>query len=277
MSRHLPFFSEHADHEAAADALTVSGLCHHYGNRPSLKDVTFSINRGERVAVVGPNGAGKSTLFQLIAGILEPDAGTISIYGHRPARHFCIAYVVQRSQVDWSFPVTVSDVVMMGRAGEIGPLRRPGRTDREKVDRSLADVGLYELRNRRIRELSGGQQQRMFIARALAQEATLMLMDEPFNGLDFQSQRAILDIIDTLGERGVTILVATHDLDIAARRFERVLLLNTGMIGIGPAAELFTAGRIQAAFGQHSHTIQLDDGLLIVQDSCCSGGNPPDA
>ncbi len=157
--------------------LDVSHLSAGYDGRLALDDVTFHLHTGERVAVIGPNGAGKSTLFKVIAGILAPLSGQVNIAGDQPSGHICIAYVPQRSQVDWSFPVSVADVVMMGRVGKLGPLRWPKTQDWNIVRRSLAVVGMADLSQRQISELSGGQQQRMFIARALAQEAHLVLMD----------------------------------------------------------------------------------------------------
>jgi manganese/iron transport system ATP-binding protein len=188
------------------------------------------------LAVVGPNGAGKSTLFKLIAGVLPSSSGQVTVYGSQPGGHICIAYVPQRSQVDWSFPVSVADVVMMGRVGKLGLFRRPGRKDWDYVHESLAVVGMGDLAGRQIGELSGGQQQRVFIARALAQEAELMLMDEPLTGLDVPSQQDIFEVLAALRARGVTVMIATHDLNLAAERFDRVMLLNRRLLGLGRPA-----------------------------------------
>ncbi|MFX1355438.1 MAG: metal ABC transporter ATP-binding protein, partial [Promethearchaeota archaeon] len=175
----MSFFSRPATHDAGAPILEASHLTMRYNGRAVLEDISFHLVSGEQVAVVGPNGAGKSTLFRVIAGVLHPTAGEVRIAGHCPGGHICIAYVPQRSQVDWAFPVTVADVVMMGRAGKVGLLRHPSRKDWEYVRQCLDVVGMADLVDRQIGELSGGQQQRMFIARALAQEAELVLMDEP--------------------------------------------------------------------------------------------------
>ena len=268
----IPFFPEHATHRRGAPVLEVRNLGVHYGRTRALDNVSFSLEAGERVAVVGPNGAGKSTLFKAVAGILPANEGEISVYGLPPAKHFCIAYVVQRSQVDWTFPVTVYDVVMMGRAGEIGPLRRARAKDRERVLHCLELVGLADLRKRQISELSGGQQQRMFIARALAQEASLVLMDEPFAGLDIKSQNGLLEILDGLRAERVTIMVALHDLQLAAEKFDRVMLLNRGLAGFGAPAEVFDADRVMAVFGHHSHRIESNGKVVFVHDDCCGGG-----
>ena len=248
--------------------LEVNDLSVAYGGLRALNDVTLTVKAGQFVTVVGPNGAGKSTLFKLLAGLLEPSSGDVKIFGHGPRGHFCIAYVVQRSAVDWSFPLSVYDVVMMGRAREIGLFRRASRKDHDYVKQCLDLVGIGDLAERRINELSGGQQQRMFIARALAQEAALMLMDEPVYGLDMTTQRGLLALIAELGRRGVTVMVATHDLDIAAENFDRVMLLNHRLVGIDKPAKLFTPERIVEAFGGVVHA---NAGQLAFHDTCCGG------
>ena len=182
------------------------------GAPPALEDISFTLLPGERVAVVGPNGAGKSTLLKVVAGILSPSSGRADVYGYGAGGHICIGYVPQRSNVDWTFPVSVADVVMMGRVAKIGILRQASRSDWQKVRDTLAQVGMEQFAKRQIGELSGGQQQRVFIARSLAQEAELLLMDEPLTGLDMPSQEAIFGILDQLKRRGMTVLVSTHDL-----------------------------------------------------------------
>lgn len=236
-------------HDVDAPILKLTQVCLYYDGNVALEGVSFQLKTGERVAVVGPNGAGKSTLFQVIAGILPPANGDIHIYGHQPGRHLCIAYVPQRTLVDWTFPVNVTDVVMMGRVGKLGLFRHPGREDGDFVRSCLEAMNVADLAKRQIGQLSGGQQQRMMIARALAQEAELMLMDEPLTGLDVRSQGDILDVMDVLRERGVTVMAATHDLDLAARRFDRVMLLNQRVLGFGPPDEVFTQARLAAAYG----------------------------
>jgi manganese/iron transport system ATP-binding protein len=267
----IPLVRKPAEHDTDAPILEASDVTLRYDGRFALEDISFQLVTGERVAVVGPNGAGKSTLFKVIAGVLDPTHGEVNVAGHCPGGHICIAYVPQRSQVDWSFPVTVADVVMMGRAGRIGPLRRPGRKDRALVNDCLQVVGMVDLADRQIGELSGGQQQRMFIARALAQEAELMLMDEPLTGLDLPAQEDIFRIMDTLRSRGVTVMVATHDLNLAAEQFDRVMLLNNRLLGIGQPDDVFTPELLQAAYGGHLRLVQTDDGLMILSDTCCGG------
>ncbi len=270
--RKSTFPRQHIKHLEDTSILDISNLFVRFDSRLALDDVSFQLHHGERVAVVGPNGAGKSTLFKAIAGVLKPISGEIKVYGHGPGGHICIAYLSQRSQVDWSFPVTVSDVVMMGRIGKLGLLRWPKHRDWEIVRQALMDVGLEELANRQIGELSGGQQQRMFIARALAQEAELMLMDEPLTGLDIGSQESIFTFLDELQGRGVTVMVATHDLDLAARRFDRVMLLNQRILGFGVPEQVFTPEQLMSAYGGHIHLVETDDQLLVVADTCCDEG-----
>jgi manganese/iron transport system ATP-binding protein len=264
-----------AIHRQDKPILEVDRLSVRYESGLALDQVSFHLHRGERVALVGPNGAGKSTLFKVIAGILEPSGGRVSIAGEGPGGHICIAYVPQRSQVDWSFPVTVSDVVMMGRTSKVGLLRWPKRQDKDMVRQALADVGMEAFSARQISELSGGQQQRMFIARALAQEAELMLMDEPLNGVDVQSQEVIFALLDELRRRAVTIMVATHDLDQAADRFDRVLLLNHRLLGFGAPQEVFTTERLMAAYGGHLKLVEGDGQFVALGDTCCDDGEEP--
>ncbi len=215
----------------------------------ALQNASFQVDRGHRVAVVGPNGAGKSTLFKLIVGTVKPTSGLVQVYGYKPVGHICIGYVPQRNQIDWSFPVTVADVVMMGRVGQMGLFRWPGRRDWEVVKTSLEKVKALHLEKKQIGELSGGQQQRVFIARALAQEAELLLLDEPLAGLDVPSQQAIFEILDVLRAEGVTVLMATHDLGLAAEQFDRILLLNKQVVAYGPATAVLQPHYLLQAYG----------------------------
>jgi manganese/iron transport system ATP-binding protein len=262
----------HAAHHPEAPILEVLGLNVRYNGRIALENITFELKEGARVAVVGPNGAGKSTLFKVIAGIMAPASGEVKVAGAGPGGHICIAYLPQRSQVDWSFPVSVADVVMMGRIGKLGPLRFPSVQDWKLVNQSLEVVGMGGLASRQIGELSGGQQQRMFIARALAQEAELMLMDEPFSGLDLTSQEGIIQILDELRQRGVTLLLAMHDLKMAGERFDRVMLLNRRLLGFGEPQQVFTAERLVSAYGAHLRLVDVGDQVLALSDTCCDEG-----
>lgn len=239
------------------------------GRPAALRDISFRVEAGQQLAVVGPNGAGKSTLFKLIVGTIKPSQGTVNVYGRLPDQHICIAYVPQRSHIDWSFPVTVEDVVMMGRIGQIGLFRWPRGRDWQYVRASLDRVNAGHLAHKQIGELSGGQQQRVFIARALAQQADLLLMDEPFAGLDIPSHEAILDIIDDLKVDGVTILVATHDLNMASERFDQVMLLNREVIAYGRPADVLTPANLVMAYGGHIHVLDSDSTSFLVADTCC--------
>lgn len=267
------------NHEQAQPSLDVEHVYLTYdgrlgeanGRAYALEDISLRVDQAERIAVVGPNGAGKSTLFKLIAGTLDPDKGAIHVFGHDPDGHICIAYVPQRSQIDWTFPVTVEDVVMMGRVGQIGLFRRPSRKDWAIVRESLERVGAADLAQRQIGELSGGQQQRVFLARALAQEAEILLLDEPLNGLDVRSQEAILGVLDRLKEEGVTVLLATHDLELAAARFDRIMLLNRRVVALGPADDVLQPVNLIAAYGGQLHLIEHNGETVALTDSCCDG------
>ncbi len=241
----------------------------------ALEDVTLTLRPAERVAVVGPNGAGKSTLFKLIVGQLHPGRGSVHIYGSEPTRHICIAYVPQRNQIDWAFPVTVEEVVMMGRIGQIGLLRWPRRRDWEWVRASLARVGATHLAHKQIGELSGGQQQRVFIARALAQEAELLLMDEPLTGLDTPGREALFEILDGVAGAGVTTLIATHDLNLAAERFDRLLLLNRRVVAFGRPDEVLTPAHLLQAYGGQARAVSHGEASLLIADTCCDHGEEP--
>jgi ABC-type Mn2+/Zn2+ transport system ATPase subunit len=233
----------------------------------ALEDISFRADVGEQIAVIGPNGAGKSTLFKLMTGMLKPDSGTVEMFGRDPVQHICIAYVPQRSQINWSFPATVEDVVMMGRTRQIGLFRRPKKSDWQIVKNSLERVNAQHLAKKQIGELSGGQQQRVFIARALALDTELLLLDEPLTGLDTPSQQAILQILEELRGLGVTVFVATHDINLAADRFDKVMLLNRQLLAFGPAAEALAPENLLQAYGGHIHRLGEDGAMLI--DDCC--------
>ncbi len=247
--------------------LALNNISMRFNNTLALHNISFELLKGERVAVIGPNGAGKSTLFNILAGVLSPTQGQVDVYGHTPHEDIGIAYVPQRSQVDWKFPVSVVDVVMMGRIRQLGLFRRPHHNDWEIVQQALAVVGMTAFAKRQIGELSGGQQQRVFIARALAQEAHLMLMDEPLTGLDVKSQEGIFTILDTLRQRGVTIMVATHDLNLAAERFDRLMLLKQQIVGFGQASQVFTTELLSQAYSGSMRLINTSNGTMFISDS----------
>lgn len=241
-----------------------------YGNRTVLEDVTFQVPEGTRMAVVGPNGAGKSSLFKALVGLMPVRSGEIRVHGVPWGAHQdCVAYVPQREEVDWRFPVTVHDVVMMGRYGRLGWLRRPGAQDQRAVAHCLRQAGLSELAGRPIGDLSGGQQQRVFLARALAQQPHILLMDEPFTGVDVSTQETMLNLLDELRNERVTVMISTHDLGLAASRFDRVLLLNRRLIAFGTPDRVFTPQSLAEAFG--GQVFVLPNGAVLT-DQCC----PPD-
>jgi ABC-type Mn2+/Zn2+ transport system ATPase subunit len=241
-----------------------------YDGKLILHDVSFQVPHGARVAVVGPNGAGKSTLFKVLVGLLPARSGEVLIHGLPLGAHQeCVAYVPQRNDIDWRFPVTVSDVVMMGRFGHLGRLQRAAKHDREIVMHCLEQMRIANLAKRSIDELSGGQQQRVFLARALAQEPHILLMDEPFTGVDAATQEATLALLDDLQTQHVTAMISTHDLNLAAARFEQVLLLNHHVIAYGAVNEVFTPQALGQAFS--GQVLMLPNGTALV-DECC----PPD-
>ncbi|MBK8020159.1 MAG: metal ABC transporter ATP-binding protein [Chloroflexi bacterium] len=247
-------------------ALVVRNVSAGYSTAPrAVQDVSFSVNTGERVAVLGPNGAGKSTLFKAIVGLIDFNAGEVSIH-ERDCRtsHALVGYVPQQNQVDWEFPATVRDVVMMGRLRRIGWFRFPGRRDRAAVDAALERVGMTGRAKRGIADLSGGERQRVFVARALAQEADVLLLDEPFSAVDAAAEQEILEVLDRLREQRVTILIATHDLNLASTRFDRVLLIKNHLIAYGTAPEVFTAENFARAYGKQVGVFQ--DGVFFVVD-----------
>ncbi len=260
-------------HKNDQPILNVSHLTFRYNGRDALENITFQLHEGERIAIVGPNGAGKSTLIKVIAGVLQPTSGEVNIYGTRPDRHVCIGYIPQRNQVDWHFPLSVADVVMMGRSAKLGPFNFPRKRDWEVVHHALETVELTNLAERQIGQLSGGQQQRMFIARALAQEAALMLMDEPLTGLDAPSQEGILNLLDRLKSEKATVMVATHDLDQAATHFDRIMLLNHRLVAFGNPADVLHTDNLLNAFGGRLKPV---DGQSVLNiDDCCDDGERP--
>lgn len=237
-----------------------------YGSRHAIEDVSIQVPHGARVAVVGPNGAGKSTLFKALVSLLPLDTGNIYIHGRPLGHHLdCVAYVPQREEVDWHFPVTVRDVVMMGRYGRLGLLKQPGQKDRTAVDRALQQMEIDHLSNRSIQDLSGGQQQRVFLARALAQQPHILVMDEPFNGVDTITRDATLRLLKDLTTRDVTMMVSTHDFLLAREHFDLVLLINRKVIAFGTPVEVFTTEHVSLAFQSQ---MMLIDGALVV-DQCC--------
>jgi manganese/zinc/iron transport system ATP- binding protein len=234
----------------AAPALEVRRLTVSYGSRPVLWDVDASFPAGAMSAVVGPNGAGKSTLLKAALGLIPTDAGQALVHG-RPVRasRKQVAYVPQRDAVDWDFPITVGEVVEMGRYGHTGWVRRVPRAERIRVAECLERVGMASYASRQIGQLSGGQRQRVFIARALAQQAAVMIMDEPFAGVDARTEADILDLLGDLREEGRSIIVVHHDLQTVRLTFDWALLVNVRAVAAGPVGEVLTPEILRQAYG----------------------------
>jgi manganese/zinc/iron transport system ATP- binding protein len=231
-------------------AVEVRGLTVAYRADPVLRGVSLAVPAGSLTAVVGPNGAGKSTLLKAVLGLVRPAAGEVRIHG-RPlaADRLVVAYVPQRGSVDWDFPARVRDVVLMGTYGRLGWFRRPGAAEHGRVDAALEQVGMSGFATRQIGELSGGQQQRTFLARALVQDAAVYLLDEPFQGVDAVTERAVVELLRGLRASGKTVVVVHHDLSTVAEYFDRVALLNGTLVADGPVAEAFTTDNLKAAYG----------------------------
>lgn len=246
-------------------ALKIHQLSVNYEKTPVLWDISLEIPEQKLVAIIGPNGAGKSTLLKTALGLIKPISGNVCFFG-KPLRKVRrqVAYIPQTESVDWDFPITVFDLVLMGRYGRRGIFKRPTRQDRQDVKKYLAMVGLESFVNRQISQLSGGQQQRAFLARALIQEADLYLMDEPFSGIDIASTKTIISILHTLRDQGKTIFVVHHDLNSVSDIFDWVILLNMHLVGCGETKEVFTPEMIQKAYGRDS--LLFDEASRLSQE-----------
>jgi len=231
-------------------ALEVMDLTVAYRDKPVLWDVDLSLPEGKLMAIVGPNGAGKTTLIKAILGLVPKAAGQVLIHGgpYREQRKL-VGYVPQRGSVDWDFPTNVLDVVLMGRYGRLGWLRRPARRDVKLALEALEQVGMHDFQNRQISQLSGGQQQRVFLARALVQDAQLYFMDEPFQGVDATTERAIVNLLQQLRSAGRTVVVVHHDLQTVPEYFDWAMLLNVRRIASGPVSEAFTETNLRLTYG----------------------------
>ena len=230
--------------------ITVEDLTVERGGHKVLTDVSFEVGTGTLMGVLGPNGAGKSTLFDAIVGVLPIAQGSVRLHGPA-AESGAVAYVPQRDSINWVFPATVLDVVSMGRSTRIPWFRQPSRGDREMVRSCLERVGLWEHRMDMVTELSGGQRQRVFIARALAQEASVILLDEAFSGVDVGAQEGIIEVLQSLRDEGRVMLLATHDLTNLAQRFDRILCINHHVCAYGPPEEAFTPEVLEELYGAH--------------------------
>lgn len=242
-----------------SNALEVKGLTVAYDQKPVLWDLHFQVPKGVLLAIVGPNGAGKSTLLQSVLGIVKASAGQVQIFGtsYKQSRQR-VAYVPQKGSVDWDFPTTVKDVVLMGTYGKLGWVRRPGRKEKQAAQEALEQVGMWSFRDRQINQLSGGQQQRVFVARALVQDADLYFMDEPFQGVDATTEQAIVQLLKHLREAGKTVVVVHHDLETVRSYFDWLLFLNVEKIAVGPVEEVFTEENLSKTYGMgFSSTLKM--------------------
>lgn len=241
---------------SAVSPIEVHDLTVAYRHRPVLWDIDVTFDEGQLIAVVGPNGAGKSTLIKAIMGLVPLASGYVKIFGQDASKgRSAIAYVPQRESVDWDFPTTAFDVVLMGRYGHLSLFGRPHRRDREIAMQSLEKVGMHEYAYRQISQLSGGQQQRVFLARALAQQTRVYLMDEPFAGVDASTEKAIVALLRELREQGCTVVVVHHDLQTVAQYFDSVMLLNLRCVGYGPVETTFTSDKLHETYGGRLHLL----------------------
>lgn len=243
-------------------ALKIENLTVNYDKTPVLWDINFIIPQGKIVGILGPNGAGKSTLLKAALGLLKPLSGTVEFLGNSFKKvRKKVAYVPQRTSVDWDFPITVFDVVLMGSYGRLGLLKWPSRKEKEAAKNALDMVGMLAYSRRQISQLSSGQQQRVFIARALLQEADIYLLDEPFAGVDAATETAIVSLLTELKTKGKTLFIVHHDLSTVERYFDWVILLNTCLIASGPVKEAFNPDAVMRTFGR-SATI-LDEAAKL--------------
>jgi manganese/zinc/iron transport system ATP- binding protein len=236
--------------EKGIPALAINDLTVAYREKPVLWDIDLEVMPGALMGIIGPNGAGKSTLIKAILGLVKPASGEVRIFGkpYREQRQL-VGYVPQRGSVDWDFPTSALDVVMMGMYGKLGWVRRPGKAERERALECLDQVGMTAFSERQISQLSGGQQQRVFLARALAQDAQLYLMDEPFVGVDATTEQAILGLLRGLQQQGKTVLVVHHDLETVSNAFDQVAILNVQLLASGTIAETLTPENLRKAYG----------------------------
>jgi manganese/iron transport system ATP-binding protein len=250
----------------SAEAVGVRGVWAGYDGRPALEDVTLELPRGALVAIFGPNGGGKTTLLKLIADLIQPWSGEVSVLG-APAGEEArrVAYVPQAELVDWSFPVSVWDVAMMGRYPALGPLRRPAAADREAVGAALELVGMASQRSAQIGALSGGQRRRAFLARAIAADPELYLLDEPVTGVDLTTQEDLMQLLTNETQRGRTVIATTHDLAAAAEHFSTVVALNHRVIAVGRSELVLDPDVLSRTYG--GHLLVLQDRAVILDDA----------
>lgn len=245
--------------------LRVSGLTVAYQKKPVLRNVSFTIPEGNLIGIIGPNGAGKSTLIKSVLGLIPRVSGEVNIFGkpYSESRKR-VGYVPQRESVDWDFPTNALDVVMMGRYGHLGWFKRPGAKEKEIALDCLAKVGMADFADRQISQLSGGQQQRVFLARALAQNADIYFMDEPFVGVDAMTEKAIITLLNELKRQGKTVLVVHHDLATVKEYFDWVMLLNVELVACGETEKIFNTSMLQQTYGGRLTVLDQNSGAVMV-------------
>jgi manganese transport system ATP-binding protein len=259
----------HPDLAASSERIRVDHLSVSYHGTVALHDVSLTVHAGSICGLVGTNGAGKSTLFKALMGFVRPAGGEIRINGlplREALRRQAVAYVPQMESVDWNFPVHVANVVMMGRYGGMNLLRIPGRRDHEAVRESLERVELWPLRHRQIGELSGGQRKRAFLARALAQNASVLLLDEPFAGVDIRTEKLMIELFDQFRAEGRTLLISTHDLSHVTGFCDEVVLINKTVLAYGETSEVFTEENLARTFGGNPAQLLAIPGLLPASE-----------
>ena len=256
------------DRPVAGPSVVVDRVSASYGRRLALADVSLTVRQGSLLAVIGPNGAGKSTLLKLIAGLIRPTSGSLSVLGGPPGSAArSVAYLPQAEAVDWEFPVTVGEVVMMGRYARLGFGRQPGATDRERVTGALETVGMADAVGRQIGALSGGQRRRVFLARAIAADPELYLLDEPVTGVDARTQEELMDVLESEARAGKTVIATTHDLICAAQRFQEAAFLNGRLVAQGPAELVLDQKLLSETYGGHVLVLPGDGGRLVLDDA----------
>jgi len=249
-------------------SVAVEGVTAGYGRRVALDDVSLTVRTGSLLAVIGPNGAGKSTLLKLIAGLIRPTSGSLTVLGGPPGSAArSVAYLPQAEAVDWDFPVTVGEVVMMGRYARLGFGRQPAAVDRERVAAALDTVGMADAVDRQIGALSGGQRRRVFLARAIAAEPELYLLDEPVTGVDATTQEELMDVLEAEARAGKTVIATTHDLICAAQRFHEAAFLNGRLVAQGPAELVLDQKLLSETYGGHVLVLPGDGGRLVLDDA----------
>ena len=269
-------FPKNGTKDRTGPALAVRNLWAGYDGKPVLEAVNFQIERGDMLGIIGPNGSGKSTLIKTILGLVKPMRGEVSVLGREgaPERHL-MGYTPQTELVDWDFPVTVADVALMGRYSRRGLFRRTTKEDREAADAALELVKIFGLRDRLIGELSGGQRRRVLLARAMAHNPELLLLDEPMAGLDATAQHQLLDLLDELRGKGATVVLSTHDLSCVSQRCDQAACLNRRLIAFGKPADVLNEQVLGDTFGTHLLMVHLDGQAYAYQQHTHPDGSPP--